>query len=145
MKIALGADHAGYTLKEDIKKHLTSEGYEVIDIGSHSHESVDYPIYGIKTAETVSSNDASVGILVCGTGIGMEIAANKVKGIRCALVYDTNTAYLAKAHNNANVIALGGRTLSKEEALQCVDLFLHSKFEERHQKRIDIISKYEEK
>lgn len=144
MKISLGADHAGYLLKEDIKKHLISEGYEVIDNGTdNQEESVDYPKFAIKASELVSKKKANLGILVCGTGIGMSIAANKVKGIRCALIYDSNTAMLAKKHNNANVIALGGRVLSKEEALHCVDVFLNEEFEKRHQNRLDLIEKYE--
>ncbi len=138
MKIALGCDHGGLNLKNAIKKHLEEQNYEVEDFGTYSTESVDYPDYAKKAAMAVSSGDADCGILVCGTGIGIGISANKVKGIRCATVGDTFSARMTKAHNNANMIALGERVTGIGLGLDIVDAYLNSEFEGgRHQKRID--------
>lgn len=146
MKIALGSDHAGFQLKEAIKKHLNSKSIEVEDLGTDDSEvSVDYPDYGRKVGEAVVSKEADLGIVVCGTGIGISIAANKVKGVRAALVYDQTTGRLAKEHNNANVIALGGRTTTDENAIKIVEAFLEANFQDRHQKRIDKITEGENK
>ena len=144
MKVAIGSDHAGYLMKENIKKHLESKNIEVVDLGAQSEESVDYPEFGKKVGEAVTKEPYDFGVVVCGTGIGISIAANKVKGVRAALVYDTNTAKLAKEHNNANVLAIGGRTTTFEDANDIIDAYMDAKFEERHQKRIDIISNLEE-
>ncbi len=143
MKIALGSDHAGFQLKEAIKKHLNSKKIEVEDLGTNSEISVDYPDYGKKVGNAVVSKQADLGIVVCGTGIGISIAANKVKGVRAALVYDELTGRLAKEHNNANVIALGGRTTPEDKAFKIIDAFLDAKFEDRHQRRIDKIAEGE--
>lgn len=141
MKIALASDHGGYELKNGIKEYLESKGkYEVIDLGTNSAQSVDYPEYGRKCAEFVSSKSADLGIVFCGTGIGISIAANKVVGIRCALAVNEEMAKLAKEHNNANMLAIGGRTTSFDDAKKIVDIWLDSNFEGgRHQRRIDMI------
>ena len=138
MKIALGCDHGGLNLKNAIKKHLEEQNYEVEDFGTYSADSVDYPDYAKKAAEAVAKGDADCGILVCGTGIGIGISANKVKGIRCATVGDTFSARMTKAHNNANMIALGERVTGIGLGLDIVDAYLNSEFEGgRHQRRID--------
>lgn len=145
MKVAIGSDHAGYLMKENIKKHLESKNIEVVDLGAQSEESVDYPEFGKKVGEAVTKEPYDFGVVVCGTGIGISIAANKVKGVRAALVYDTNTARLAKEHNKANVLAIGGRTTTFEDANDILDAYMDAKFEERHQRRVDIISSLEDK
>jgi ribose 5-phosphate isomerase B len=144
MKIAMASDHAGFELKEAVKNYLNNQKIEVEDLGTHSLESVDYPDYGKKLGNAVMSGQYDFGIAICGTGIGISIAANKVHGIRAALIYDETTARLAKEHNNANVIALGGRLLSKEEAYKIVDAFMNASFEERHLKRLNKIKEIEE-
>lgn len=141
MKIVIGSDHGGFTLKEAILKHLLKkEEVQVEDLGTHSSESVDYPVFGKAVAQAVADQKADRGILVCGTGIGISIAANKVRGIRAALVHDEFTAKMSREHNNANVLCLGGRTTDPNLALKLVDIFLETAFEGgRHQKRIDQI------
>jgi len=146
MKIGVGSDHGGYNLKETIKNHLLSKGIEVIDYGTDSEESVDYPKYGQLVAEAVSSKECDYGIIVCGTGLGISIAANKVKGIRAAVVSDTFSAEMSKAHNNANILALGDRVVGKGLAIKIVDVWLDTQFEGgRHQKRVDGITAIENK
>lgn len=141
MRIAVASDHGGYALKETIKKHLEDRGIEVLDLGTHSEESVDYPIYGKLCGETVASGKADLGVVCCGTGIGISIAANKVKGIRCGLCTSVEMAHLTKQHNNANIIALGGRTTSPELAIAIVDEWLDTEFEGgRHQRRVDMLN-----
>lgn len=146
MKIGLGSDHGGYNLKEEIKKHLASKGIEVIDFGTENGvDSVDYPIYGEKVAKAVISKDVDYGILCCGTGIGISLAANKVKGIRCAVVSDTFSAKMSKAHNNANVLSLGERVIGKGLALEIVDTWLNTEFEgERHLRRVNMLNDIEQ-
>lgn len=146
MKISIGSDHAGFVYKQPIIDHLKSKGYEVTDFGTHSEESTDYPIYAFKVAESVSKKEADAGILICGTGIGMSIAANKVKGIRAAAVQSEFGAQATKAHNNANVLCLGSRTNTLEEVLHFVDLYFETENENtpRHLQRIKRISDYEE-
>lgn len=144
MKVVVGSDHAGFLQKENIKQYLKSKNIEVVDLGAESEASVDYPDFGKKVGEAVTKEPYDFGVVVCGTGIGISIAANKVKGVRAALVYDEETARLAKEHNNANILALGGRTTSQEDAKKIIDAYLETKFEERHQNRIDKISKLEE-
>lgn len=143
MKVVIGSDHAGYEMKENIKKYLTEKDIQVTDVGTNSNESVDYPEFGKKVGLEVTTKPYDFGIVICGTGIGISIAANKVKGVRAALVHDKETARLAKEHNNANVLAFGGRNNTLENAKEIVDGFLEAHFEERHQKRIDLISKIE--
>lgn len=144
MRVAIGCDHGGLVLKNEIIKVAKSLGYEIQDFGTNSTESVDYPKYAKLVAEAVASGNANCGILMCGTGIGMSIAANKVKGIRCALVSDLFSAKATKQHNNTNVIALGGRVISPEFAGMLAKEWLTAEFEgDRHQKRIDMISDIE--
>jgi len=145
MKIAIGSDHAGYDLKELIKNYLSEKGYEVIDKGTYSKESVDYPVFGESVAETVVKGEADRGIVICGTGIGISISANKVRGIRAALCTNEYMARMARKHNDANVLALGARVLGTDLALSIVDAFLTTEFEGgRHERRVKLIMKIEE-
>jgi ribose 5-phosphate isomerase B len=144
MKIALGADHAGYELKNKIKDWLAQQGIQVHDEGANGPESVDYPDYARKVGEDVAGARADLGILVCGTGIGMAMAANKVPGIRAASVSSEFEAEMARGHNDANVLTLGARVLKDGEALKIVDKWLHTEFAGgRHQQRVDKISAIE--
>jgi ribose 5-phosphate isomerase B len=139
--IALGADHAGFHVKEVIKGFLEMLGHAVEDAGTWSEESVDYPDYARKVADHVAQGRAPLGILVCGTGIGMAIAANKVEGIRAATAHDAMTARAAREHNDANVLTLGGRVVDSEHAVEIVRVFLEATFAGgRHQRRIDKIT-----
>ena len=138
MKIAIGCDHGGYLLKQDILIWLEEHEIDYEDFGCYSTESVDYPIYGEKVARSVASGECDRGIVICTTGIGISIAANKVKGIRCALCGDSLSAEMTRRHNNANTLCLGGRVVGPGLACQIVDAFLDHEFEGgRHQKRID--------
>lgn len=140
MKIALAADHGGFQMKEALKAHLVERGIEILDLGTDSEASVDYPKYGRACGEAVASGQADSGILVCGTGIGISIAANKVKGIRAAVVTNEFMAEMTKKHNNANIISFGGRVITIEEAIRLTDIWLDTEFEGgRHQNRIDQI------
>ena len=140
MKIAVAADHGGYKLKEKVKEHLLERGIEVEDLGTHSEESVDYPIYGKLCGEAVASGQADLGVVVCGTGIGISIAANKVHGIRCGLCTSVEMAHLTKQHNNANILALGGRTTGEELTMEIVDEWLDTQYEGgRHQRRVEML------
>ncbi len=144
MKIAIGSDHAGFELKETIKTFLKEKGIKVKDFGTHSEERVDYPDYAIPLAESVARGEENFGILICGTGIGMSITANKVKGIRASLCSDVYSAHSAREHNNANVLCLGGRVLGKELAKEIVNTWLNASFlGGRHKRRIDKIMNYE--
>ena len=144
MKVAIGADHAGFELKEKIRKLLAGQGIEVADEGTFSADSVDYPDYARNVAEAVARNGAQRGILVCGSGIGMAMAANKVHGIRAAHVTTEQEARLSREHNDANVLTLGGRVLDHDAALRIVQTFLNTKFEGgRHQRRVDKIAALE--
>ena len=138
--IALASDHAGFVLKEKIKKYLIDNNYDILDLGTNSEDPVDYPEYAHKAAHAVSEGQCEKGIVCCGSGIGMSIAANKVKGIRCALIHDVYTAEMCKKHNNANMIAMGARVVDHDEALKMVETWMSTQFEEgRHQRRIDQI------
>lgn len=139
-KIFIGSDHGGYRLKEKIKPYLEELGYEVDDQGPDNDESSDYPVYAKKVADKVSESDGK-GILICGTGIGMSMAANKVKGVRAALAYDEKTARLSREHNNSNILCLGERTTEEDMAKKIVKTWLETKFspEERHHRRVDEI------
>ena len=140
MKIALASDHGGFKLKELIKVYLYSRNIEVLDLGTNSEDSVDYPVYGEKCGVSVVSGAADLGIVCCGTGIGIAIAANKVKGIRCAVCSDVLTATLAKEHNNANIISLGGRTIDHDQAPAIVNAWLDSVFQgDRHQRMVKML------
>ncbi|MGL5378665.1 ribose 5-phosphate isomerase B [Clostridium sp.] len=146
MKIALGSDHGGIDLKNEIKSYLENEGYEVKDFGTYSKDSCDYPDYALPVAESVASKEFEFGILVCGTGIGISIAANKVPGVRAALCSDTFSAHATREHNNANILALGQRVVGAGLALDIVKTFLNSNFEgDRHQARLDKITAIENK
>lgn len=147
MKVAIACDHAALELKNAVKKHLTDRGFEVVDFGINEPGSVDYPDYALPVAEAVAGGKVDKGILICGTGIGMSICANKVKGIRCALCSDTFSARATREHNDANVLAFGERVVGGGLALDIVDAFLDTPFSnaERHVKRIDKITAIENK
>ena len=136
MKIALAADHGGFQMKEALKAHLIERGIEILDRGTDSEASVPYPVYGKACGEAVASGQADRGILVCGTGIGISIAANKVKGIRAAVVTNEFMAEMCKAHNDANIISFGGRVITIEEAIRFTDIWLDTETEMgRHAER----------
>lgn len=139
--IAIGSDHAGFELKQVIMKHLEERNLEYKDYGTYSSDSCDYAVYAEKTARAVVDGECEIGLLFCGTGVGISIAANKVKGIRACCCSDLFSAEMTRLHNNANILCLGGRVVTPEKAIELVDVFLDTKFsgEERHQRRIDQI------
>lgn len=139
--VALGSDHAGFEMKDVLKAHLEAQGIETIDLGTNSSESVDYPDFGEAMAVALSDGPATVGVLVCGTGIGISIAANRYDHVRAALAHDHLGAQLSREHNDANVIALGARTTGIETAKDCVDVFLKTEFGgDRHVRRVKKLS-----
>lgn len=144
MKIGIGSDHRGYLLKKEIINILEKEGYTMTDYGTYSEEPADYPDFGFKVGEALQRKEVDLGILLCGTGIGISIAANKVKGVRCARIVFKEDAMYARLHNNANAIAIGVDT-SLEQVLTMVHTYLETSFskEERHQRRVDKIDRYE--
>ncbi len=147
MRVYLGADHAGYELKQALVEHLKNSGHEPVDCGAFSYDAEDdYPAFCIAAAAATVADPGSLGIVIGGSGNGEQIAANKVPGVRCALAWSTETAQLARQHNNAQVMGIGGRMHSTEEALAIVDAFLAADWSEapRHQRRIDILAEYEE-
>ncbi|MBR1691544.1 MAG: ribose 5-phosphate isomerase B [Lachnospiraceae bacterium] len=139
--IAIGCDHGGYDLKEQVKKHLEEKGFEVKDLGCYSKEAVDYPIYGRAVAKEVAAGTCEKGIVICTTGIGISITANKVRGVRAALCADTLSAKMTRLHNDANVLAMGAGIVGVNLAMEITDTFLSTEFSgaERHQRRIDLI------
>lgn len=142
LKIAIASDHGGFALKEKIKEHLLKRGFSVEDLGTYSEESVDYPVYGKACGEAVASGKANLGVVICGTGIGISIAANKIKGIRCGLCTSVEMAHLTKQHNNANILALGGRTTGVDLAAKIVDEWLDTEYEGgRHQRRVEMLDR----
>lgn len=142
MKVAIAADHGGYELKEALKRHFAA--YDFTDLGTNSNESVDYPDYGAALARRVAAGEFDRGILICGSGIGISIAANKVKGIRAALCHNAYTAEMSRRHNDANVIAMGGRVVDEKTAVEMTDIFLKTEFEGgRHAARVAKISALE--
>ena len=144
--LVIASDHGGFALKQELMEHLRARGVEFDDIGTYSEESCDYPVYAEKAARGVAEGKYEKGILVCGTGIGMSLAANKIKGIRCAVLSDCFSAEMCRAHNDANMIALGGRVIGGELAKRMVDLFLDTPFMGgRHARRVDLIRALEEK
>ena len=144
MKIALGSDHAAFAHKQLILQELREDGHDVIDLGTDSEHSVDYPDFAREVARTVSRGDAERGILLCGTGLGMCMTANKVHGIRAAVCHDEYTTIMSRSHNDANVLCLGGRVMDPDRAMQLVHLWLKTPFEAgRHQKRVDKIMQVE--
>ncbi|MBC6695389.1 ribose 5-phosphate isomerase B [Terrisporobacter mayombei] len=147
MKIGLGCDHGGYNLKLEIMRYLESKNIEVVDYGTNNaEESVDYPIFGEKVADAVISKEVDYGIVCCGTGIGISLAANKVPGIRCAVVSDVFSAKMSKAHNNANMLSLGERVLGRGLALEIVEAWINTDFEgDRHSRRVNMIADIENK
>jgi len=146
LKIAIGSDHAGYELKEYLKQKLKEKDYHLIDAGTETDASVDYPDFGIKVAKLVSDGEVERGILICGTGVGMSITANKVRGIRAALVYDLYTAIQSRKHIDANILVLGGRVTGKGLAEEIVKVWLDTPFDGgRHKRRIEKIEQWEDK
>lgn len=144
MRIRIGSDHAGFRLKESVKAHLVAQGHDVHDEGPATEDSVDYPVYAGKVARAVAAGEADLGVLVCGTGLGMEIAANKVRGVRAVQVSDPEFAKMARAHNDANVLTLAGRYTDEATAARIVDTFLATPFEGgRHARRVDQITDME--
>ncbi len=139
--IALGCDHGGFELMQEVKKHLEERGLEYRDFGTDSAKSCDYPVYAKAVAEAVQKGECEKGILICGTGIGISITANKFKGIRCALCHDCFSAEATRLHNDANILAMGGRIIGPGHALKVLDTFLDTPFsgEERHKRRISMI------
>ena len=145
MKIAIGCDHGGYLLKQDILIWLEEHDYEFEDFGCYNTESVDYPVYGARAARAVSSGECDRGIILCGTGVGIGITANKVPGIRCVTCSDTYSARMSRLHNNANMIALGSRVLGTELAKDILRIWLTTDFsdEQRHRDRVEMIARVE--
>ena len=142
LKIALGADHAGYEYKDKIISYLTKNGYSCVDCGTNGPESVDYPIYASKVCELVRSKECDFGILVCGTGIGMSIAANKHRGIRAALCNEPESTAMTRHHNNSNILCLGARMISFDTALELTNVFISTEFDGgRHERRVEMLDK----
>ncbi len=140
MKIGIGSDHAGYRLKEELKKYLRKEGYAVLDFGTKSPKATDYPQYALKVAEAVGKKEVEKGILICGTGLGMAIVANKIKGVRATCCNDLLSARLSRLHNDANVLSLGGRIIAFEFACEIVAIWLETPFSRgKHSRRINQI------
>lgn len=144
MKVAIASDHAGFKAKGEIAEYLKSKGYEVADFGTYSEESCDYPDFGQKAGKAVACGECDRGVVICGTGVGISIAANKVKGVRCALTNDERCAELSRRHNDANVMAMGARMISVEEMKKMVDVFFSTDFEGgRHTRRVAKITAIE--
>jgi len=144
MKIAIGNDHTAVELKKHITKHLEAKGYTVVNLGADTDEPSDYPLFGEKIGKAVASGECDLGVAICGTGIGISLAANKIKGIRAAVCSEPYSARLTRQHNNANIIAFGARVVTTEMAEKIVDEFLNAEFEGgRHQRRVDMISEIE--
>ncbi len=138
MKISIGCDHGGFALKEQVAEHLKQLGHEVVDCGTYSTDSCDYPEFGAKAARMVADGQCQRGVVICTTGIGISISANKVKGIRCALCMNTDMAMMTRKHNDANMIAMGAKYVTPQLAFEMVDIFLSTDFEGgRHQIRVD--------
>jgi ribose 5-phosphate isomerase B len=145
MKIAIGADHAGLLLKDQLREEMTRAGHDVMDVGTNSPESTDYPDYAAAVGHAVAEGQADRGVLVCGSGVGMSIAANKIHGVRAALGVNPEEVHLVRQHNDANVLTLGARFIEKPAASELVRIFLDTPFEGgRHQRRVDKIAKIEE-
>lgn len=148
MKISIGSDHGGYQLKTEIKNHLIAQGHQVVDFGTNSSDSCDYPDFAYAAATALSKGEVDFGVVVCTTGMGVSMVANKVKGVRCALCHNENCAEMTRRHNDANMIAFGQKYVSTEVALKAVDIFLSTAFEkenERHVRRVNKIVEVENK
>lgn len=145
MKIAIANDHAAVEMKKHILKYIESKGHSVTNFGTDNEQSCDYPVYAEKVATRVANGEFDLGILICGTGIGMSLAANKVRGIRAACCSDVYSAKMCRQHNNANILTFGARVIGSATAEMLVDAFLDTEFEDRHKKRVDMISQIESK
>ena len=144
MKIVFGCDHAGYPLREPVLKHLREKGYEVVDVGCYTPDPVDYPVIGEKAARKVASGECELGVIVCGTGIGISVAANHVRGVHAAACSEPYSAEMARRHNNVNIISFGARVVGEGLACAIVDAFLNAKFEGgRHAERLAMIDRIE--
>lgn len=140
MKIAMGNDHTAIEMKQEVKEFLESKGYEVLDLGTNSTDSCDYPVYGEKVGRAVVSKEADLGIVICGTGVGISLAANKVKGVRACVCSEPYTAKLSRMHNNSNVLAFGARVVGAEMAKMITEEWLTAEYEGgRHQRRVDLL------
>ncbi len=141
MVIALASDHGGFELKMAIREHLQKRGFKTVDLGTNTSDSVDYPVYGKACGEAVAKGMADLGMVFCGSGVGISIAANKIKGVRCALCTNKEMGRLAREHNNANMIAMGGRFTDVETAIEITDAWLDGKFEGgRHERRVNLLN-----
>ena len=146
MRIAIGSDHGGYDQKMEVIQYLKSKGYEVKDVGTDSKESCHYPLFGAAVGRSVANGESDFGIVICTSGEGIAIAANKIKGVRCGIAYNDEVAGLMRQHNNANVISFGAKFMETKDVIRRIDLFLNTEFEGgRHQTRIDLISDLEKK
>ena len=144
MKIAIGSDHGGLEYKNAIKEHLEKQGHEVVDVGTYSKDSCHYPLFGAEVARKVASKECNFGVVVCTSGEGISMAANKIKGVRCGIAYNDDVARLMRQHNDANVISFGQAFMNLDDVLRRVDIFLSTEFEGgRHQTRVDLISDLE--
>lgn len=144
MRLAIGCDHIGLGLKKHLIEYLTAKGHTVEDVGTYTEERTDYPIYGYRVAKKVTGGEADMGILVCGTGVGISLAANKVDGIRAVVCSEPYSAYMARLHNNANIVSMGARVIGEATAEMIVDAFLSTQYEGgRHQRRIDMMTEIE--
>ena len=144
MRIAIGSDHGGVDQKNEVVKYLKDKGYEVVDVGTNSHDSCHYPLYGAEVARKVASKECDFGIVICTSGEGICIAANKIKGIRCGIGYNDEGSRLMRQHNDANVISFGAKFMETKDVLRRIDIFLSTEFEGgRHQTRVDMISELE--
>lgn len=146
MKIGIGNDHVGYEMKQEIIDHLKERGYEVVDYGAYSSDRCNYPVYGEKVAKAIVNGEVDLGVLICGTGVGISLAANKVKGIRACVCSEPYTAKLSRMHNNAQIIAFGARVIGPELAMMIVDEFLNAEFQGgRHAERVGLITEIEDR
>ena len=144
LRIAIGSDHGGYDQKEEVKAYLKEKGYEVTDVGTDSHESCHYPIFGAEVAKLVAEKQCDFGVVICTSGEGICMAANKIKGIRCGIGYNDEVSKLMRQHNDANVISFGAKFMDTKDVIRRIDLFLNTPFEGgRHQTRVDLISNLE--
>lgn len=144
MRIAIGSDHGGVDQKNEVVKYLKDKGYEVVDVGTNSHDSCHYPLYGAEVARKVASKECDFGVVICTSGEGICMAANKIKGIRCGIGYNDEVSRLMRQHNDANVIAFGAKFMETKDVLRRIDIFLSTEFEGgRHQTRVDMISELE--
>ena len=144
LRIAIGSDHGGYDQKEEVKAYLKEKGYEVTDVGTDSHESCHYPIFGAEVAKLVAEKQCDFGVVICTSGEGICMAANKVKGVRCGIGYNDEVSKLMRQHNDANVISFGAKFMDTKDVIRRIDIFLNTPFEGgRHQTRVDLISNLE--